>query len=583
MSKLAFAADQTLLVRSLNSMRQNYFPTYIGLRLVGRCLPPDNNHYLKNLLERRIKAGDAWRFYEFEMYKGTQHSSQGVEHVYRKCLAPSPLTAIAESMILGWLAKSKAFTVPHRSYSYQWPATVHSGSSYQYFVDGYIKRNLDIASALAQPGYVAVVTDIQRFYPSANNEVLKARLADRLSYEEQPLRNPILDFFSQLLDATGQGIPIGPAAGHVLGHVALEGVDRDLEAKYGVRYFRYVDDVVIVCHLYDVDSVKRDIKLSIEKEGFSLNVDKTEVIDLSTWQSHLLMTDVNEEDSFRSYSSDLTVYLAFHPERAQELKQMLADNGLSIPVTRLLALSSYSRYRYFLERRRTHFGLSHAFGLVFASNKQFVERGLRIKKAHESSLTALLDLPVEKSSGTRRWQVQRIRRVVNALFYLRNFGEWTKQSDMFASVPELVEQQALATALGSGIVNSILPFYGRGPSAFAELWAEHGSHGADLNIPDAPFSRPEIDALITLRLYGMLDSNVLSNVTGAGDMRLFEVLNKPLVTSRSQPDLTFEDELESLRLGVADSTLAELAKSRYSLSEGTALEALSLLSSEYRS
>lgn len=584
MSRVAFGIDQTLLVRSLNSMRQNYFPTYIGLRLIGYRLPSEYNQYLKNLLERRLKSGDAWRFTKFDLYKGSQYVDNGIQHVYRDCLAPSPLTALAESMVLGLLAESERFAVPSRAYSYHWPVSKHSGSSYRYFVEGYIHRNIEIADSLNKPGYVAVVTDIKSFYPSVERERLEKTLSTKLDSKDlEPWRDSIMGFFSQLLGASEHGIPIGPAAGHVLGHLALDDFDKEFESKYGNSYFRYVDDVVIVCHSSEVSSVKNDIKSSVEKHGFLLNTDKTEVIDHSTWQSHVLRSDVNEDDSFRSFSSDLTVYLAFHPGRAEDLKKILKDNGLSIPVNRLLALSSYSRFRYFLERRRTRSGLSHAAGLFFASNQQFVERGLRIKRAHEDSLIKQLSTPVEESPGTRRWQVQRIRRIVNALFYLRNFEEWKGLDSVFDAAPELVEQRALASALSSGSVNPILPFYGRGPSAFAELWAEHGTSRACLDSNGSGYSQAEVDSLITLRLYGMLPSQTLSGIQGKGNMRLLEALNRSTVSSRSQPDLSFEDELESLRLGVSDTKLAELAQTRYALSEGTALEALSLLSSEYRS
>jgi hypothetical protein len=35
----------------------------------------------------------------------------------------------------------------------------------------------------------------------------------------------------------------------------------------------------------------------------------------------------------------LAAYLAFHPDRANELKTMFTDKGLCIPVNRLLSLS----------------------------------------------------------------------------------------------------------------------------------------------------------------------------------------------------------------------------------------------------
>lgn len=584
MTKAAFSIDQTLLIRSLNSMRQSYFPTYIGLRLIGDRLPSQNNHYLKNLLERRLKSGDTWRFTKFELYKGSQYLDNGIQHIYRDCLAPSPLTALAESMILGLLAESKSFAVPPRAYSYHWPVSKHSGASYRYFADGYIRRNSEIAVALKRTDYVAVVTDIRSFYPSVEREALEKTLSAKLNSKDlEPWRDSIIGFFSQLLDASENGIPIGPATGHVLGHLALDAFDKDLESKYGNYYFRYVDDVVIACHSSEVNSVKNYIKSSVEKYGFSLNEDKTEVIDYSTWQNHILRSDVNEDDSFRSYSNDLVVYLALHPNRAENLETILKDNGLSIPFHRLLSLSSYSRFRYFLERRRTRSGLSHAVGLFISSNQEFVERGLRIKRAHEESLIKQLNVPAEESPGTRRWQVQRIRRIVNALFYLRNFGEWKEMDSVFNAIPELVEQHALASALSTGSVKPILPFYGRGPSAFAELWAEHGTSQARFDSNGSNYSQAEVDSLITLRLYGILPPQTLSNDQRKGNMRLFEALNQSTASSRSQPDLSFEDELESLRLGISDTKLAELAKTRYALSEGTVLEALSLLSSEYRS
>jgi hypothetical protein len=62
MSKSMFGVDQTLLIRALNSTRQVYFPSYIGLRLIGSQLSSGENDYLQKLIRRRLIAGDAWRF-----------------------------------------------------------------------------------------------------------------------------------------------------------------------------------------------------------------------------------------------------------------------------------------------------------------------------------------------------------------------------------------------------------------------------------------------------------------------------------------------------------------------------------------
>ena len=586
MNKLAFSTDQTLLIRALNSTRQVYFPSYIGLRLIASQLPPGINSYLQNVLERRLSSGDRWRFRQFQLYKGSNNISGGVELVYRNCLAPSPLTALAESLILSLLASDKSFSISPRVYSYRWPNSPRAGVSYQYFIEGYHQRNIDIAEALKHPDHVAVVTDIKSFYPSANRVFIESALTRTLQKGGdilKPWQDSIQEFFKQLFDASETGIPVGPASSHILGHLALQDFDAELSERYGAKYFRYVDDVVVVCHRKDASSIKLEIQQYLKAHGFTPNEDKTETVDHSTWQQNILTGDVDEANSFRAYSNDLTVYLAFHPKRANELQCMLADKGLSIPIKRLLALSKYPRYRYFLRRTKARGGLSHALGLVFASNQLFVERGLNIKKAYEIRLAGLLDAPVAKTPGTRRWQVQRIRRLVNSLFYLRNFKEWGGAGNVFDITPELVEQRALATSLSSGAVNAILPFYGGGPSAFAELWSEHGPADAVLVPSHKELTRAEVDALITLRAHGILREEALTGLKGSGDFRLLNAMNQQVATCRTQPDLSYEDELESLRLGVPDKSIAALAQSRYALAESTALEALSLLSSEYRS
>lgn len=579
-----FGVDQTLLIRALNSTRQTYFPTYVGLRLIGDQLPPGKNDYLQQIIRRRLDAGDAWRFKRFDLYKGSKVSPHGTEHVYRDCMAPSPLTAITESFLLALLAANPAFAVPQRVYSYRWPPSSRSGASFEFYDEGYKQRNTDIAKALSAPNHVAVVTDIKSFYPSARKDQVEFSLKSLLDKSGNDFRlwgDAILGFYSQLLIAGGDGIPVGPASGHVLGHLILQGVDSELTGKYGERYFRYVDDMVVVCHEDQVAVVKHDIQRCIEQHGFLLNTDKTVVINSSDWHHNILRADVSEEDSFRSFTRDLTVYLALHPSRADSLKKILAEGGLSIPVGRLLALSSYPRYRYFLSRMQKRTGPSHAIGLVFSTNEHFLRRGLGLKSMYERSLSALVDEPVAVLPNLRRWQIQRARRVINSLFYLRDFSEWQTQRGTFDVLPELVEQRGLAESLSSGIVNPILPFFGRGPAAFSELWAEHGHIDATLLQPEARLNNAEIDGLITLRLYGILPADSMQAIKE--ETRLLNVVNQATSLARTVPDLSFEDEFESLRLGTTDQEMSALARTRYAYSEGTALEALSLLSSEYRS
>ncbi|MDA8259068.1 MAG: RNA-directed DNA polymerase [Betaproteobacteria bacterium] len=586
MSKEGAPTGQILLIRAMNATRPTYFPSYMGLRIVGSQMPADNTGYLERMIVRRLRSGDSWRYRPFDLYKGTtgKHGEQP-EHVYRKCIAPSPSTAIAESLVLALLATDPIFKVPDRVFSYRWPKTPYSGGNYEFFAQGYIQRNVEIGAALSE-GKVAVVTDIKGFYPSVSVDQAEDALRGRLTQSNSQLRNnaeSIMGFYRGLLEAGGQGIPIGPASGHVLGHLILENVDKELTDQFGTSYFRYVDDIIVVANEADRRSVEKTVDACLRRYGFEPNADKSVALPAQAWEHNLVRSDTNSTDTFRAFTSDLTVYLAFHPDRAEDIKKAFAASGLSIPVGKLLAISRYSRFRYFLRRRKAPEGLGHALSLWLSDNSALLKRALELKASYERALALLLDEPHEKEPSLRRWQVQRIRRVVNIMFYLREFGEWREATSSMEEFPELVEQHALADALCTGRANPVLPFYGRGPSAFAELWGEYGNGVVALDWTKDGLTSAELESVITLQLHGTL-TQVEPNMDGEHPhARLMRMASYDRPQTRSSPDLSFEDELESLRLSVSNDELSALGRTRYSLTESTALDALTLMSSDYRS
>lgn len=581
-----FGTDQTLLIRALNATRQSYLPTYVGLRLIAQQLPAVENSYLRRLVERRLAVGDRWSFRHFDYFKAMSNAEGAAVPEYRSCLASSPITAYAESVVLAQLASTPSFATPTRAYSYLWPKSAWSGSSYEFFAEGYKRRNIEIAAALQQANSVAVVTDLKGFYPSIRQDRVLKELGVRLSSWDPKsglTAGGVESFYSQLFEAGSNGLPIGPASAHVLGHLALAGVDRELTSTYGACYFRYVDDIIVVCDASEVEATKKRIAACVEAEGYRLNIDKSVVMSGEEWNSTVMRLDVLGDDDFRRYTHDLAAYLALRPDRGSELATALSDAGLTIPIQRLITLSTYPRFRYFLSRRKAQGGLAHALGLVFARNSDFVHRAIRLKDTYERALQGLVEDRTPRSPELRRWHVQRVRRVINTLFYLRRFSEWAMKSHVFDDFPELVEQRSLAHALASGSVNPVLPFFPRGPAAFSELWAEHGKGVAKAELTRDDVTTASLDSLTALSLSNVVAAEAPLQHEQEDRVRLLHVVQNREGHLRSNPDLSFEDEFESLSIGTPREALATLARTRYASSEGAVLDVLSLLSSEYRS
>ncbi|MFS8979006.1 RNA-directed DNA polymerase [Cupriavidus necator] len=577
--------SEILLTRALNAMRTTYFPSYVGLRLIGNQLGPSNKDLLERIILRRLSAADPWRFKRFKMYKASITVQGETSHEYRNCLASSPITSIAESLVLGLMAADPAFSVHPRVFSYRWPKSILSGVSYEFFGNGYQARNSEIAEKL-DVGKVAVVTDIKAYYPSVSREKIMHALQQRLARAQPNLtkfREEIVNFYTQLLNSGEGGIPIGPAAGHLLGHLALDEFDAELTGIYGDNYFRYVDDIIVITDSHQADIVRSTIEKCLRRHGFTPNTDKSTFLTPAEWHESITKSDVASDDSFRGLASDLSVYLAFHANKADELRKLFHDNGLPIPIRRLLSLSRYSRFRYFIRRIRSISSFRRTARIYASSPALFLVRAQALKGAYEGELGSLLAQKAESDISKRRWQIQRIRRVVNSLFYLRDFNEWEKGIADLESTPELIEQRSLGRALASGNPEGILPFFGRGSSAFSELWREYRGGRIPLSWPEAGYTDAELESIASLQFSGVVDLSMEAANNQQPLTRILAIAQRNRPTGRTETDFSFEDELESLRLSVDNEEISELANTRYSLQEGTSLEALSLLSSEYRS
>ena len=576
---------QTLVARALNATRHVYFPSYLGIRLIGMQLLEPDDGYVERMILRRLNASEKWRYKKFSLYKGSTITRGVAEHEYRDCIAPSPITALAEATVLALMGSEPAFSVSDRVYSYRWPPSAFSGSTYEYFGEGYRRRNLAIDASLSAD-MVAVVTDVRKFYPSVSFDNIRGVLTARLQRSGDTLRtnqDEILAFFHDLVEEGGGSIPVGPSSGHVLGQLAMEGIDAELADVFGDKYFRYVDDVIAVVPRAEARRARDIIEASLGRRGLEPNQAKSATVSAEEWHRNMVRPDVESADSFYKFARDLTVYLVLHSERAHSLKVAFASSGLAIPVQRFLALSQYSRFRYFLRKSKGVSQVADVVRIWSSSNDVLLLRAQELKRRYETELRRAIEAPRSSDATLRRWQAQRTRRIVNALFYLRGFAEWSEDLGGLDGTPELLQQAALARALSSGAANPILPFYLRGAAAFAELWGEYGRGLVAFEWPQRGLTVAELDSLVLLQLSGVLRVPVNPVQAESPRSRMIAVAARERPARRSIPDLSFEDEIESLRLGMENSMIADLSRTRYSLSEGTMLEALSLLGGGYQS
>lgn len=163
---------------------------------------------------------------------------------------------------------------------------------FKYPVEEWNKFLMDAKIELEKPeNEVLLITDLSNYYESISIIDLKKTLnfqIDNLNLSEQEKKEfkKISIQIYQLLDRwcipdTKRGIPQNRDASSFLSNIFLNPVD-DIMLKSGFKYFRYMDDIRIVCR--DKYEGRKALKLlvgELRKCGLNVNSKKTRILDLN--------------------------------------------------------------------------------------------------------------------------------------------------------------------------------------------------------------------------------------------------------------------------------------------------------------
>ncbi|MBH1983572.1 MAG: RNA-directed DNA polymerase [Burkholderiales bacterium] len=538
-----------LLSRPVNSLRKIYEPAYLGAKIRAADATPFQIRILEGGIRKKLNSSEDWAYQEFTVFKGYSESG---EREYRTCLSPSPSTSAAEAMLLNDLAEVQRSLRPSNVYSYCL-SRPGSSTNYDYFLENYLKRNQSVGEVLKQLGddYVAVCFDIRKFYPSIDKVLLKRKL------REFELRNnnvkSIRSFIGFALHQIGEaktGIPIGTEISHQLADIYLFDFDNAYASRFGERYFRYVDDLTIVCAKDEVESIRRDVALEMEELGLQLNDEKFEVCTFEKWLAETSNAAVDGEDFF-DYCDELANWIGSVDIAIDDLARHFKDEGFNLPIEKIAARSAFK-------------------GRV---NRKAITTNAVMKWTHELKekyRIAAESMTQISSSEHSRGTLQKARRAVNPLFYLLDLSEYSLIREVAGTHKNLSVQYVVSKSLSDNNASEILDFPGSAVSSFCEI---SKTIGGVKNFPDF-FSEPltpyRIDAITTLALHNFADVPTDNSYHG-----IWHYLRKD-VKGRSVGLSDFQSEIESLRINIASVTERVILEKRQDETEEINLQALDL-------
>lgn len=107
--------------------------------------------------------------------------------------------------------------------------------------------------------------DVANFYPSINHGLLLSRLRKNIRDErilkliESAIKSPTVSKASKKDELSTLGVPQGLSISNILAAIYLSNIDKYFSSQEGVKYFRYVDDVLVLCDKSKVQEISQEI------------------------------------------------------------------------------------------------------------------------------------------------------------------------------------------------------------------------------------------------------------------------------------------------------------------------------------
>lgn len=577
---------EKIALKALNAAKRTSPLSYIGLRIL---LDDRNNKnilkWLESYVQRKLLTSSNFAYMDFKWFK-KMNKDGTLEH--REFYIGSPTTLLIEAYILSLLSEQECFKNHISNYSYSL-ASGYQNTNYEHYYKGYSKRNEQIGMYLLALNEItksndakAFVFDLKNYYPSLDKHEILDKFDFVLSKCELDvkIKNGIKKYVENYLYISESGLPVNPDIGHILGSIMLSDMDIELSKKFQDRYFRYVDDIVVV----GLDAEEEEIIDSIKgylPTNARLNEDKFLILDNKEWA---LLTENKEEydDNLFELQKDISIFFSAQDDIGA-LKKLFDENSIGLPLYKLYANSRYTPYQHFIKKITNGFK-KYKRGL---SEAKILSRALILRDKYENELTTLsaesnVDCDIKTKQLTKRR-----RQLLGRLIYLYSPKEYERLLKHIPDNGEFTEILALVNSFIKNDASEVLRLGTKTVLAYCDIW--------NSNVVQKPKFNKELldtegqamaEGLAIMTLYGILnieDDINLSNIRNDNLQKYLLCCSANKIDNRILNDLSYFDEFLSLRIGLNGTDLRELLFSRYSSGDKLKMHALDLDEAEYYS
>lgn len=494
---------ELLAVRVVNQYRRRDVLAYLGLRYYFKNTCALTDQWAREISSHLVHTKSLPIYYRTYHFK----EMEGEKAIHRNLYVPGPNEAFAEAMLLNECSLHSAFYSLDCVYSYQFPDMKSKEGIFRSYFPGFQKRHLSISNYCKTPTNAKVLyTDIKKFYPTIRKDLaLKTWTTTcdvaRIDPQYRELGERIIadhNATSKIANE-GAGILTGPMFSHLIANLVLAEVDKEMFGKMGGRYWRYVDDMVLVGSDEELKSGRELLSNKLEDLGFRLHEEgKDFTVDASKWLAGANDFDDSTGKTWIRLIANIKFFLVANPEKREDLAKIFLENEINIP---LLDYSQAVMESTYLDRfsdwLRHRWVAKSVQGLTLG---KLLNNALTAREIYGNGMKLLLDKNPDISGYERKRLIPKLRFYAGRLIYLATIDTLSSVISGLSKYPELRLQQEVMTAIQSRDISSLLKFGSNAVQAASQVLRIKGkSVKCSLNT----FSDVELQGLAILRLNGI--------------------------------------------------------------------------------
>ncbi|MFC6416078.1 RNA-directed DNA polymerase [Massilia varians] len=437
---------------------------YLGLRyyFANQCARRDR--WADEVSTHLVMSRSSGSYFRSLHFKDMRADGQ-VGH--RDIFLPAPNESFAEAALLAECSKHAAFRSPDFVFSYRLAEGEYTRGVFEPYVFGLQERQQKIAAACkAATGQVVRYTDIKRFYPNISGEL--ATNVWRKACDGAELDSRFRELGLKLLAdhalagqsaQHGNGLLTGPMFSHLIANLLLRDVDEAMSAAFPERYFRYVDDVVLVGSSTDVNAGRAQLAALLGELSLELHeADAGKDFELTAddWLTGEEDFCGNDSQGWMFFARDLKQFLISQASSRTMLAAKFAEEGFRIPLPDYSVEVSDARYRdRFIDRLQHYPWLLEKIFRQTTPNMLLLSAQI-LRAEYTNRLFQILELGPQMEGYARKRAIPKIRYFAGRLLYLAKPEDLLVIADRLRQYPELTMLAEIVLAVGTRDVTRLL-------------------------------------------------------------------------------------------------------------------------------